>query len=114
MANEIPLVNLEAGYPTTEEAISKMTNCISSFKRQGSRAILLVHGYGSSGQGGAIRTAIRRKLKERSMCGLIRAVCPGEEWYIKKKQMTDLCPRLKDREREIILGDRGVTVVLLK
>lgn len=114
MADKVPIFNLEEGYPTAEEAIKKMTNHLTSSRQQGCKAILLVHGYGSTGQGGAIRVAVRSKLKEKSLCGLVRAVCPGEEWYIKKKQMLDICPRLKDCEKDIVLGGRGVTVVLLR
>ncbi|NLO38040.1 MAG: Smr/MutS family protein [Ruminiclostridium sp.] len=114
MDDKIKTMNLEDGYPSSDEAIRKMTDGITSSRQQGYKAVLLIHGYGSMGQGGAIRTAVSCKLKDRSMCGLVRAVCPGEEWNIKKRQMLDLCPRLKDYEREIILSDRGVTVVLLK
>lgn len=114
MGEKIPTINLEDGYPTSDEAIRKMTNSISSSKQLGCKAVLLVHGYGSTGQGGAIRTAVRSKLKDKALCGLVREVCPGEEWYIKKRQMLNICPRLKDCERDIILGGRGVTVVLLR
>lgn len=114
MADKVATINLEDGYPTVEEAIKKMTNSLTSSRQQGCKAILLVHGYGSTGKGGLIRIAVRKKLKENSLCGLVRAVCPGEEWYIKKKQMMDIYPRLKECERDIILGSRGVTVVLLR
>ncbi|MBP7176052.1 MAG: Smr/MutS family protein [Thermoclostridium sp.] len=114
MSDKIQKINLEDGYPSSEDAIRKMINGISSSKQKGYRAVLLIHGYGSTGQGGTIRTAVHSKLKDKAMCGLVRAVCPGEEWYIKKRQMLELCPGLKDYEREIILSGRGITVVLLK
>ncbi len=114
MGEEVPIINLEDGFPGSDEAIRKMTNGISLAKQKGSRAVLLIHGYGSTGVGGANRTAVRRKLKDKAMCGLVREVCPGEEWYIKKRQMLSICPRLKNYERDIILGGRGVTVVLLR
>ncbi len=114
MGEEVPKINLEDGFPGSDEAIRRMINGISSAKQQGARAVLLIHGYGSTGVGGTNRTAVRHKLKDKSMCGLVREICPGEEWYIKKRQMLSICPRLKNYERDIILGGRGVTVVVLR
>lgn len=114
MGERIPVINLEDGYPTAEEAVRKMTDSISTLRQQGYKAVLFIHGYGSTGKGGMIRSMVRSKLKDRSLSGLVREVCPGEEWYIKKRQMLNICPRLKDSERDIILGGRGVTVVLLR
>ncbi|MFA5636598.1 MAG: Smr/MutS family protein, partial [Anaerovoracaceae bacterium] len=63
-------VNLERGYPTADMAVRNMVDHLGTCKRQGIRSVVLVHGYGSSGTGGKIKTAVRRKLKEPSMAGL--------------------------------------------
>jgi hypothetical protein len=60
-------VNLEYGYPTAEIAVRNMVDQLMSCKRQGMRAVILIHGYGSSGTGGKIkRREIRRKILWRS------------------------------------------------
>jgi hypothetical protein len=75
--------------------------------------VILVHGYGSSGAGGGIKTAVRNKLREPSMSGMIRTYCGGEHWYEKKKELLNICRPLSDYQRRIE-GNHGVTVVILK
>ncbi len=113
MAAKVVLANIELGYPSAENALKDMVNRLSTCKGQGIRAVIFVHGYGSSGPGGKIKTAVRRKLKDPSLKGLVRGHCGGEEWTVKKKEMLDICSRLKNFEQQIA-GNPGVTVVVLK
>ncbi|MDI9494180.1 MAG: Smr/MutS family protein [Bacillota bacterium] len=106
-------VNLEYGYPTAEIAVRNMVDQLMSCKRQGMRAVILIHGYGSSGTGGKIKQAVSQKLRDPSMVGIVRTTCPGERWVEKKRTMLNACPGLRDYESRIS-GNYGVTVVLLK
>lgn len=106
-------INLEMGSPTVEQALRNMVNHLSTCKRQGIKGVILIHGYGSSGQGGKIRTAVRAKLKERSLSGTVRMFCAGEDWENHKKEIKELCGQIRDYESSIS-GNPGVTVVLLK
>ena len=106
-------VNLEYGRPLAEDAIRNMVNQLGTCKRQGYKAVILVHGYGSSGTGGAIKAAVRSKLRETSLSGVVRTYCGGEHWVDKKKELLSLCSSLSDYKRRID-GNRGVTVVILK
>lgn len=106
-------INLEYGSPTVDIALRNMISQLSTCKGQGCKAVILVHGYGSSGTGGVIRTAVRNKLRESSMSGIIRAYCGGELWYEKKKEFLDICRPLSDYQKKID-GNQGVTVVILK
>lgn len=106
-------VNLERGFPTVDIALRDMVDQLGTVKRQGMKAVILVHGYGSSGQGGKIKIAVKGKLKESSLSGLVRESCGGEDWIDKKKQFIDYCPQLRDFESRI-KGNLGVTVVLIK
>ncbi len=106
-------INLEAGMPTVDVALRNLVNRLSTCKGQGCKAAILVHGYGSSGVGGGIRLAVRKKLKEPSLVGMIRSVCPGEEWLNRKDEMIRQCTFLRDYDREIH-GNAGVTVVTFK
>lgn len=106
-------INLERGYPTVETALREMVDQLGTCKRQGHRAVILIHGYGSSGQGGKIKSAVRSKLKESSLSGLVKTSCSGDEWPEQKKGYIDYCPQLRDFEARI-RGNAGVTVVLLK
>jgi hypothetical protein len=106
-------INLEYGSPTVDTAVRNMINQLATCKGQGCRAVILVHGYGSSGIGGGIRTAVRNKLREPSMSGVVRTFCGGEHWFEKKKELLDICRPLSDYQRKID-GNPGVTVVILK
>lgn len=106
-------VNLERGWPTVEEALRDTVSRLMTCKGQGIKAVILVHGYGSSGVGGRIGPAVRGRLRESSLSGIVRAVCNGEDWINKKREMLALCPGLSEQESRIA-GNRGVTVVILK
>ena len=60
-------VNLERGFPTVDMAIREMISQLGTYKRLGYRAIILIHGYGSTGTGGKIKNAVRAKLKKKPL-----------------------------------------------
>lgn len=71
----------------------------------------LIHGYGSSGRGGRLRTACRTWLRQQELCFL-----PGEEFTIfneEARRWLAACPRLR-QDRDLDAENRGVTFVLLK
>ena len=106
-------LNLEAGMPAAETAVRKMTNALATYKGQGVKAVVIVHGYGSTGVGGGIRTAVRKTLAENTLRGIVRAQAGGEAWPARKKELLALCGSLKDWDRRIS-GNEGVTVVILR
>ena len=112
-AVKVKEINIERGGPTVETALRNMVNEMTTAKRAGYKAVILIHGYGSSGSGGAIKTAARGKLKERSLSGIVRDFTGGEEWPDRKRGFTEICTQLKDYNIYID-GNRGVTVILLK
>ncbi len=105
-------LNLEYGRPSTAEALSKMTDSLSALKRQGCKAAILIHGYGSSGTGGSIKAAVRKRLGETSMSGIVKAYAGGEQWLCRKKELLSMCRSLESIERRIS-GNDGITVVIL-
>ena len=112
-AVKVKEINLERGGPTVEEAIRNMVNELSTAKRIGCKAVVLVHGYGSSGVGGAIKIAVKEKLKERSLSGIIRDFVGGEDWLNRKGEFMEICTQLRDFSK-YVEGNRGITVILLK
>ena len=62
-------VNLEAGKPLVDQAIKRLTFELSHSRALGCTVLKIIHGYGSSGTGGRIRTESRKylsRLRERS------------------------------------------------
>ena len=112
-AVKVKEINLERGSPTVDVALRNMINELSTAKRMGCKAVILVHGYGSSGTGGVIKIAVKEKLKERSLSGVVRDFVGGEDWLNRKGEFMEICTQLKDFSTYVD-GNRGLTVILLK
>jgi len=106
-------VNLEQGLPTVEVAMSRLTNEVTTAKMSGYKALILIHGFGSSGTGGSIKAATKTKLQQTMFRGIIKDKVNGEEWDVKKRAFVSHCPQLNDFDRRIS-GNKGITVLLLK
>lgn len=106
-------INLERGMPTVDEAVRRMKSELSACKRGGAKAAVVIHGYGSSGVGGGIRTAARQALAGADMAGIVRDAVPGEQWHYRKRELLTSCKALSAYEGRIA-NNEGVTVVLIK
>lgn len=113
MAAKVLELNLEAGMPTVSTAVQGMTNALATYKGQGVKAVILIHGYGSTGTGGSIKAAVRQALRGSSLRGIVKDFAGGEGWISRKQELLGLCGSLKDWERRIA-GNEGVTVVILR
>jgi hypothetical protein len=111
----IRLVNLEKGMPTVDQARRRLIDEIETAKRAGAKAIKIIHGYGSSGVGGKLQTAIRSSLVARRNKGLVKAVIFGENWDIFDPltiQVLDSCDELRN-DKDLQNCNEGITIVLL-
>lgn len=106
-------LNIERGMPDVATAVRRLKDGLITAKRQGAKAVVVIHGYGSSGVGGAIRGAVQKTLDEDQMRGLVRFWFGGSAWSWKKKEAMAVCKDLEKFERRIY-GNEGVTVVILK
>ena len=75
-------VNLELGRPSADEALRRLENELAAKRHLRAKAMKIIHGYGSSGKGGRIRTASRKYLRAAQEQGRIYAVLPGERLTI--------------------------------
>jgi len=73
------VINLEKGRPLVHEAVQRMLQEIDAARRHGCGIMILIHGYGSSGKGGAIRREVRRRLDLMRHQHEINDVLLGEE-----------------------------------
>jgi hypothetical protein len=113
MKNKVAEVNLEYGMPGIETALQNMKNALTTYKGKGFKAVILIHGYGSTGVGGGIKAAVTRCLGENSMRGIVRTYVGGEQWINKKKEMLAICKNLENYEGKIA-NNNGITVVILR
>lgn len=106
-------LNLEYGMPSAESAVRNMKNALATYKGQGIKAVIIIHGYGSTGVGGSIKAAVLKTLGESSMRGIVRAYCGGDQWINRKKEILSICGSLSEHDRRIS-GNEGITVVVLR
>lgn len=108
-------LNLELGYPTADEAVRRLAAELNACRSMHTPFIKIIHGYGSSGRGGRIRTACRKYLQQAVADGTISAVITGECFSI-FDETTRRCltayPLLR-QDRDLDVENCGVTFVFL-
>lgn len=115
MPSHVRLVNLKAGRPSVEQARARLNAEIHRAKADRIVVLKLIHGYGSSGVGGAIKTAVRRSLHRRQREGKIQSFVAGESWELFNEAAQGLlqaCPALAS-DCDLNNYNEGVTFVLL-
>lgn len=109
------VVNLEQGMPTVEIARQRLEQALRTAKAKRVIALKIIHGYGSSGKGGAIRAETRRLLEKKLREGGVKAYVAGEDFSpfnASARLLIDSCPSLA-RDRDYLNANAGVTLVLL-
>jgi hypothetical protein len=74
--------NVEAGLPTLDKARRLVIEEIRRAKREGVKVLKVIHGYGSSGQGGALCFGLRKSFRLRKKEGVIKDFIGGEDFSI--------------------------------
>ena len=111
-ARRIVSINLKNGQPTVAEAIARLGRELDAAQRGGASLVKVIHGWGSSGEGGAIKAAARRFLRGKQG---VREVVAGDNYSELSNRGRDLLskhPELKKTLR----SDRenpGITFVAL-
>ncbi len=108
--NRIAECNIEKGSPNREEALNRLKNCIAQAKRENIKFLIIIHGYGSTGKGGIIKSVIRKYLKDTNF---IKRYIAGEELF----GLGDLrAYNLKKEEKTILSdyrGNKGITLIII-
>jgi hypothetical protein len=109
------VINLELGRPLVERALKKLETELDEGRRQNVRVLTVIHGYGSSGKGGAIGVECRKMLEYLKGRGEITTFIPGEMFRAKSGPTRDLLRRfpLLAGNANLNKGNRGITVVVL-
>ena len=112
----LKVVDIKSDMPPIETALRRLDEAIENGKRLGAGAVKIIHGYGSTGKGGRIRTAVRARLDEYAASGRICALITGEKLSIfddTTRRAFSVCPELRSDE-DMERGNRGITIVILK
>ena len=111
----IKSVNIEDGMPTVEEARRRLEAELKTARAQKVTALRVIHGYGSSGVGGALRVAIQLRLRELQQSGEIREVIYGEDWRVSDEASWKWLGRYPEWKKDSDLGrgNKGISIVVL-
>src|SRR5215471_10311575 len=109
----VKVVDLEKGMPTVEQARLRMQYELQSARREGYTAVKLIHGYGSSGAGGALRTELQKELRKAVQDDVIGTFIAGEQWRISDRDTWELLKRFPEWKNDPDLGknNQGISIV---
>src|SRR5512136_140342 len=108
--------NVEAGLPTLYEARRLVIEEIKRAKREGVKVLKVIHGYGSSGKGGALCVGLRKSFGLRKKEGVIKDAIAGEDFTIFNDTVLGLLEAVPELRGDPDLNsiNEGVTMVWLK
>ena len=107
--------NIKQGLPTVDTAMKYVEQAFSRAKAYGYPVIKLIHGYGSSGSGGKIKTAVQRELSKYKNTGKIREFVAGENFTPfdpATQRIIATYPEIA-RDSDYLKANQGITVILI-
>jgi hypothetical protein len=110
-------LNIKQDGPYVDEALERLTEYLRKCLEIGIKAIVLIHGYGSSGEGGRIKWAIHDALKNNRYADRVDEYYFGEDVAYGSEAYHSLHkrrPGLKRYLKRFKEGNAGMTVLLLK
>ncbi|MEY4384775.1 MAG: hypothetical protein RLY20_58 [Verrucomicrobiota bacterium] len=115
-AGVIRVLNIEADFPSLDEARRRVAEEIRRAKREGVRVLKVIHGYGSSGKGGTLNHGLRKSFALRKQEQVIKDFVPGESFEIFNATTLALLEAFPALRGDPDLGQAnlGITMVWLK
>jgi hypothetical protein len=116
LAVDVVELNIKGSNPSVDDALDTLSVKIRDLQDLGIKAIVLIHGYGSSGQGGQIKRAIHEALEANRYADRVDEYFYGENVSYGSSAYHDLMrkrPSLKRYLRHFKASNAGMTVLLL-
>ncbi|MBQ2755583.1 MAG: Smr/MutS family protein [Oscillospiraceae bacterium] len=101
--------------PTADAALKMLSQAIRTAKAGGCTVVKVIHGYGSSGRGGAIRSAVARELSARKLAGTVKDWVRGEDFSPfdpSSRRIIEACPDIS-YDRDFAKANHGISIILL-
>lgn len=111
MAKGIRTINLEEGRPTSDEAMILLRSTLQLCKNCKTGILYVIHGYGSSGTGGVIRTKSRQWLMAQARKGVVKSVVFGEDFNVFSPKAVELKNKYRELGSLMYVCNDGVTIV---
>lgn len=112
----IRVFNVKADMPSLDEARRAVIREIRRAKRENTRVLKIIHGWGSTGKGGTLCVGLRKSFKIRRKEGVIKDFINGEDFSIFNKATLDLIeavPELRG-DPDLNATNEGITILWLK
>jgi len=100
--------------PTVEQARLRLEHELHVARQARCKALKLIHGYGSSGVGGALRDQLQKDLRQAAERGAIKAAIAGEDWRVSSEITWALLKRFPEWKQDPDLGrnNQGISIVV--
>lgn len=107
--------DIKSRMPSVIEALQELETIIKLTKNQ-EKVIKIIHGYGSSGKGGAIKNQVRLLLKQKQEQRKILAYIPGEAigMMLGYDEMIRNYRHLIDMDEDYHQCNDGITYIIYK
>ena len=109
-------VTIKEGLPTLEEAKRRLLLEVRRCHGDGIAVLKIIHGYGSGGRGGVLRTGLRKVFAEYQCDGDILGFASGEEFSIFHSislEMITVAPELRS-DRDLERSNPGVSFLWIQ
>jgi hypothetical protein len=113
--HSVKTVNLKSDMPVVSDALQRLDRELKVARQEKAKLLKLIHGYGSTGEGGDIRIAVQKRLVEMTQSGQIRGCIFGENWSKSDEVVWSLLQSHSELKADSDLGrrNRGITIVVL-
>lgn len=107
--------NIEKFMPTVYQAEILVKNNLETYRRKGAKVFKIIHGYGSTGKGGALRTGIRDYLTQLKRAKIIADFVAGEDWSVFNDTTRKILDLDNSFRKDSDLGkmNSGVTIIVI-
>lgn len=108
-------VLLKEHQPTVAQALDRLKEELVESRKGGIKILRVIHGYGSSGKGGSIKTAVAQKLRKWMDEGAIKNFITGEQHFEFGARHNHLLKKYPELEENWVQdrGNPGITFVEL-
>jgi hypothetical protein len=110
------VLNLKFDNPSAEEALERLTISLRRASEVNIKAMIVIHGYGASGEGGRIRWTVHNALKNNYFSDRVNEYHFGEQTAFGSDAYHALLrrrPGLKGYLKHFKEGNAGMTVLIL-
>ena len=89
-------INIKDGMPLVEQGLAQLETELTRAMQSRVGVVRVIHGYGSTGKGGALKDACRAYLSRMLKAGKISSFLPGEEYAMATNAGRNLMKRFPD------------------